>query len=720
MIIAVFFVESFPLPALSQICDNFAADSSLNASLWTNQSSILSALAIDTSSPANTFLTPTLSFSSAGMQMTGVNGHYQFAGIQSLAAFAPPFTLSTTVMGTLSPGNAFAVFLVNGSLSQWLAINGDLIPDTCYQNIWINYTGSGIPLSSLGNALYGNPSLGVFYTIQISVGTNGNASVALMTNGVTLVSQSGLSVGNGPFYVVLAQKEGWPCDSGPLAATWQSICVTSVNTPSINLVSPTDGALNVSIPPTLNVAVSDPDNNRLTVTFYGQVKSANAGPDFTIIALPDTQYYSHFYPWIFTNQTEWIVNNRVASNIVYVTQLGDCVDDGDSNSTEWYNATNALYRLESVGIPYGVAVGNHDEDNGQGHSPLANPTSDTTILYNQFFGTNHFSKYKYPGGYYGGNYGTNGDNFYELFSASGMDFIVLYFEYDEAMTSTDARLTWGNNLLQAYANRRAIVVSHYIITNYTAGSTFGAQGQAIYDALKTNANLFLMLCGHICPDGEGRRTDVFNGSTVWTLLSDYQDLGTTCGNDCQHACGNDCGDGWLRIYTFSPSNNVIHAQTYSPYLSAVIGVQTNMTDANNQFDIPYNMSGMWVPIATNSNVASGSTTSAAWPGLTPGTQYQWYVTVSDGQATTTGPVWTFTVKTNVPPVFLSVTLTGGMISFDWSAIPGRTYQLQYKTNLAQIDWISLGGTNTATDVTMSATDSIWPDPQRFYRVILLP
>jgi hypothetical protein len=160
------------------------------------------------------------------MQMSGVNGTYQFAGIQSLAAFAPPFTVNTTVMGTLSYGNAFVVFLVNSNLSQWLDINGDLIPNTCYQNVWINHTGSGIPLSSLGNALYGKPSLGVFYTIQISVGTNGNASVALMTNGGTLASQSGLSVGDGPFYVVLAQREGLPCVSGPLAATWQSINVT--------------------------------------------------------------------------------------------------------------------------------------------------------------------------------------------------------------------------------------------------------------------------------------------------------------------------------------------------------------------------------------------------------------------------------------------------------------------------------------------------------------
>jgi hypothetical protein len=91
----------------------------------------------------------------------------------------------------------------------------------------------------LGNALYGNPSLGVFYTIQISVDVSGTASVSLLdSSGVVLASQSGLSVGNGPFYVVLAQKEGWPCVSGPLAATWQSINVTECSA----FVGPDEGS----------------------------------------------------------------------------------------------------------------------------------------------------------------------------------------------------------------------------------------------------------------------------------------------------------------------------------------------------------------------------------------------------------------------------------------------------------------------------------------------
>ena len=57
-------------------------------------------------------------------------------------------------------------------------------------------------------------------------------------------------------------------------------------------------------------------------------------------------------------------------------------------------------------------------------------------------------------------------------------------------------LAWANGVLQTYANRRAIVVSHYLMETGTS-TAFGNQGQATYDALKGNPNLFMMLAGHL-------------------------------------------------------------------------------------------------------------------------------------------------------------------------------------------------------------------------------
>jgi uncharacterized repeat protein (TIGR02543 family) len=408
------------------------------------------------------------------------------------------------------------------------------------------------------------------------------------------------------------------------------------NAPVLN--APADGATGVSISPTLDVTVSDPEADNLTVTYFGRPVSATPGPDFTIIALPDTQFYSSSLnggsPAIFNAQTQWIVDNKAARNIVFVTQLGDCVQNGDNggNPVEWNVANTAMSKLEDPlttmlqhGIPFGIAVGNHDQ------SPGGNPNG-TTTFFNQFFGESRFLGRPY----YGGHFGTNNDNHYQLFSASGLDFIVIHFEYDQSANATV--LAWANNLLQTHSNRRAIVVSHHII-NSGFNASFSSQGQAIYNALRGNPNLFLMLSGHVSPP-EGQRQDVFNGNTVNSLLSDYQ--GRTNG-----------GNGWLRIMEFSPANNEIRVKTYSPTLDQF------ETDADSQFTLSYNMQGGsgFVPIATNNNVTSGTNTTTTWANLNGGTEYEWFVTVSDGISTTTGPTWRFTTTTP-PQQTLNVNVVG--------------------------------------------------------------
>jgi hypothetical protein len=215
-------------PPVAGLVDNFTLDNALNSQVWGTSTALLNSLAGAASSPGSSFVAPQLGFSSAGMQMSGVNGGYQFAGIQSLSTLAPPFTVNTTVEGTSSFGNAFAVYLVRGDLGQWVEVLGDLNPATCYQSVWLNYSGIGNPLYDLGNSLYPNPTTNVFYGVQVSVAANGSATVTLTdaATGDVLGTQSNFSVGAGPFYLVLGQREGAPCTAGPLSATWQSVTVT--------------------------------------------------------------------------------------------------------------------------------------------------------------------------------------------------------------------------------------------------------------------------------------------------------------------------------------------------------------------------------------------------------------------------------------------------------------------------------------------------------------
>lgn len=380
------------------------------------------------------------------------------------------------------------------------------------------------------------------------------------------------------------------------------------------LVAPADASIVQTLSPDLTVQVSDPNSASVSVSFYGREVGAGSGADFTVIALPDTQNYSTSYPATFSAQTQWIVNNRASQNIVYVAHEGDIVNTA-SSTTEYNNAIAAMALLENPattglpeGIPYGVVPGNHDT-----------PTTNYNLT--QYFGVGRYCT-TYPTGcrgYYGGSYpaGSNDSN-YTLFSASGMNFIVINLQYEGAPAGL---LDWADALLKANGSRRGIVVSHDILS--VAGA-FDPWGQQIYDALKDNPNLFLMLCGH--NHGESRRSDPGDdGHVIYSVLADYQSY-------------TNGGNGYLRIMQFSPANNEIRFRTYSPTLNAY------ETDASSEFVLPYNMDGAgpFTLLGTVNGVASGSNASWNWPNLTPGTMYEWYVTVSDGTSTVTGPIWSFT------------------------------------------------------------------------------
>ena len=88
------------------------------------------------------------------------------------------------------------------------------------------------------------------------------------------------------------------------------------------------------------------------------------------------------------------------------------------------------------------------------------------------------------------------------------------------------------------------------------------------------------------------------------------------------------------------------------------------------------------------------------------------VTVSTNMVTVTG----------FPPKFQTMSATGGNFQFSWNTVntyPVVGYQVQYTTNLARANWINLGGVLTGSTPTLSASDTISTNTQRFYRVLLV-
>jgi hypothetical protein len=72
------------------------------------------------------------------------------------------------------------------------------------------------------------------------------------------------------------------------------------------------------------------------------------------------------------------------------------------------------------------------------------------------------------------------------------------------------------------------------------------------------------------------------------------------------------------------------------------------------------------------------------------------------------------------PEIKSISLTNQTSVITWTGLTNQLYEVGYRTNLLQTDWINLSGPVNATNTTMTTVDAILTDPQRFYRVFLLP
>ena len=412
-------------------------------------------------------------------------------------------------------------------------------------------------------------------------------------------------------------------DGDVVGATWAGDAPFDLNAPPDPpvLVSPELGTTGVSLSPVLQVQVSDPEGDDLHVEFFGRRRNDD-DERFTLVNLPDTQYYScecnGGLAETFTAQTSWIVQERESLNVACVAHVGDVVDHGDSYEEEWINADAALSLLEdpqttglAEGIPYSVAVGNHDQGGGGAAGP--------TAFFNQYFGVERFEDRSY----YGGHFGDDNDNHYILFSAGGLDFVVLSLEYD-TVPDGDV-LDWAGTVLDEHADRRAILISHYLLG--TDGE-FSGQGLLTYEALKHHPNLFLMMAGHLT--GEAARVDTYEGHSVYTLLADYQ-------------FRDNGGDGWLRVLEFTPEDDEIHVQTWSPTRGEF------ETDTDSEFVLSYAMSDEgFESLAEPTVVTSGDTVSITWPGLAPSTPYEWFVEVNDGQLVR-GDVFEFTTGDGTEP-----------------------------------------------------------------------
>jgi len=162
------------------------------------------------------------------------------------------------------------------------------------------------------------------------------------------------------------------------------------------------------------------------------------------------------------------------------------------------------------------------------------------------------------------------------------------------------------------------------------------------------------------------------------------------------------------LSTFAGQPYFLSLWLYSPYLGS------HNKNTPNAFLVQWN--GATIYNATNMPAFS------AWTNLQ-------FVVTATGTSTLLqfgfqdDPSWLGLDDINVIPIptplIQALTKTNNSVKFSWNTLTSLVYQVQYKTNLLQTNWITFY-TNTATGTTLSLTNSVGSDPRRFYRLLVLP
>ena len=281
---------------------------------------------------------------------------------------------------------------------------------------------------------------------------------------------------------------------------------------------------------------------------------------FTVVVIPDTQFYSQSYPATFNAQTQWIVDNAASSNIKFVTHTGDVIQwnaDPAFRLTEWQRADAAMDKLDALpSLPYSVGIGNHDYDVKDSH---AGPTARFT----EFFGSS-----RYAGRSWYGGASVDQRNHYQVFGAAGRSFLHITVEFE----APDSALAWAQSVIDAHPDLPVILSTHSYLQSASARSTTtrnadGNSGEQMWQELvRRNPRVFMFLSGHV--SSEARRTVTNDaGLPVFEIMADYQSR-------------INGGDGWMRLLEFRPLDNRVDVKTWSPTLNRF------EVDANSQFSLP--------------------------------------------------------------------------------------------------------------------------------------
>ena len=316
---------------------------------------------------------------------------------------------------------------------------------------------------------------------------------------------------------------------------------------------------------------------------------------FTIVIIPDTQHYvgpgtkmsetgkSHVQDYEASDYTrdhaawqrqhdadagvvanpylqrhvEWILRNRDALRIKFVSHVGDIVER--NRPAEWRVASRHLDRLRGV-VPFGLTVGNHDMENDGDASLFQSTFPASSFEPHQWY----LASYQHDRS--DRSVSRNNVNSVQKFRAGGIDFLFLHLECN----APDDVLKWANQTIAAHPHHRVLITTHMDLGVLERPKTsrgyiedpkgrmrwskiHGSRGNSGVDmwekCYRLHPNLDFVFSGdqsRVTALRISRPAD--DGHIVHALLSDYQSLGA------------------IRVLKFHPTASSVEVITYDTAL----------------------------------------------------------------------------------------------------------------------------------------------------------
>lgn len=239
---------------------------------------------------------------------------------------------------------------------------------------------------------------------------------------------------------------------------------------------------------------------------------------FSFAVYPDTQQeVLRAGDTRFKNRSQYLVTNKASLDLRFVTGTGDVVNWDTPDHAQYQVAQDAMRPLEAAGVPYSLALGNHDTQAVTTGGGARDPKRTRQLVRD----TSVFDRY-FTASQFGGVTGTfesgKVDNQFSVYSAGGVSWLVMTLE----LWPRTEVVTWARNVVATHPRSNVIIATHSYLNSDGSiyqGSDYGANSpQYLYDNLVSQyTNIKFVFSGHVGNTANRVDTGV-HGNKIYSFL----------------------------------------------------------------------------------------------------------------------------------------------------------------------------------------------------------